>query len=280
MNEAQSFIFEDHGIRGGIVRLRETWLQTIAQHNYGEEIRGLLGEAVAATVLLGASLKGQPKISIQMQSDGALRLLVVQCSGDLRVRAMAQRDDERTAGALLAEGRLSVHIDTGRENGYLQGIVPLTSSRISECLESYFMQSEQLPTQLILFSDAQQACGLILQMLPGAQSLEEFQTVCDIAATTRHSELATAGSAELLRQLFSEYDIRLFAPREVAHDCRCTPEHLAGITRMLGRDELESILIERGTVELTCEFCNRAFEYSPEQIVAILRGETPEASLH
>ena len=280
MNESQAFVFEDHGIRGGLVRLRETWLQTIAQHNYSEEVRDLLGEAVAATVLLGASLKDQPKISIQLQSEGALRLLVVQCSGDLRVRAMAQQDHTRSPDALLAEGRLSVHIDTGRENGYFQGIVPLVGTRISECLESYFLQSEQVPTRLILFSDEQQACGLVLQMLPGARSQEDFRTACALAATIGAQELATAKSTELLRHLFAEFNVRLFAPREVTHDCRCTPEHLAGITRMLGREELESILSERGSVELTCEFCNRAFDFSADQISAILRGETPEASLH
>lgn len=280
MNETQSFVFEDFGIRGGIVRLRETWLQTIAQHNYSAAVRDLLGEAVAATVLLGAALKDQPKISIQMQSEGALRMLVVQCSGELRVRAMAQQDHERAAEELLSEGRLSVHIDTGRENGYFQGIVPLVGTRISDCLEAYFQQSEQLPTRLILFSDAHQACGLVLQMMPGTENSTDFETLCALAATISAQELATARSFELLRRLFTEFNVRLFQPREVAHDCRCTPEHLAGITRMLGHAELESILTERGSVELTCEFCNRAFQYSREQIGEILRGETPQANLH
>ena len=186
MNEAQNFIFEDFGIRGGIVRLRETWLQTIAQHHYSDALRELLGEAVAATVLLGASVKDQPRISIQMQSEGALRLLVVQCSGDLRVRAMAQQDHDQPQAELLAKGRLSVHIDTGAENGYFQGIVPLTGRRISQCLEAYFRQSEQVPTRLILFSNQKEACGLLLQMLPGATSPEDFQTACALAATVTH----------------------------------------------------------------------------------------------
>lgn len=280
MNEAQNFLFENLGIRGGIVRLRETWIQTIAQHHYGNEVRELLGEAVAATVLLGASLKDQPGITIQMQSEGALRLLVVQCSGELRVRAMAQQDRNQPASDLLAEGRLSVHVDTGRENGYFQGIVPLEGTSIGECLEAYFRQSEQLSTRLILFSDREQACGLVLQMLPGTEASEDFASVCAVAATLKQSELATLQSPDLLRRLFSQFDIRLFSPRPVEHDCRCTPEHLAGITRMLGSEELESILLERGSVELTCEFCNRAFCYSREDVGAILRGEVPPAELH
>ncbi|HMB72596.1 MAG TPA: Hsp33 family molecular chaperone HslO [Gammaproteobacteria bacterium] len=280
MNEVQSFVFEELGIRGGIVRLRETWLQTIAQHHYGKDVRDLLGEAVAATVLLGASLKDRPRVSVQLQGDGALRLLVVQCSGELRVRAMAQRRREHTDDSLLAAGRLSVHIDTGQKNGFFQGIVPLEGDTIGECLEAYFRQSEQLPTRLILFSDDEHACGLVLQMLPGARSREEFDMACALAATLERTELVTSASTTLLRRLFAGFDIRLFAPREVAHDCRCTPKHLAGVTRMLGSEELESILLERGSVELTCEFCNRAFCYSREQIGEILRGETPAVTLH
>jgi molecular chaperone Hsp33 len=280
VNETQSFIFEQHGIRGGIVRLRETWLQTIAQHNYNDAVREMLGEAVAATVLLGAALKDQPKISLQLQSDGALRLLVVQCSGELRVRGMAQHDRERAADPLLSQGRLSVHIDTGKKHGHFQGIVLLVGERISECLEAYFLQSEQLPTRMMLFSDRERASGLVLQMLPGADSHAEFETACAIAETLKRSELERADSRSLLARLYSGYDIRVFSPREVTHDCRCTPAHLAGITRMLGQEELESILTERGNVELTCEFCNRAFCYSREQVSAILRGETPEAALH
>ena len=280
MNETQNFIFEQQGIRGGIVRLHETWLQTIAQHNYTDAVRELLGEAVAATVLLGAALKDQPKISLQLQSEGALRLLVVQCSGELRVRGMAQHDRARAADPLLAHGRLSVHIDTGKEHGHFQGIVPLVGNSIGECLEAYFRQSEQLPTRLMLFSDRERASGLILQMLPGTEAHSEFETACAIAATLQRSELDNADSRALLGHLYAGYDIRVFGPREVTHDCRCTPAHLAGITRMLGQEELESILAERGNVELTCEFCNRAFCYSREQVSAILRGETPQAELH
>ena len=280
MNEAQNFLFENHGIRGGIVRLRETWLQTIAQHHYSETVRQLLGETVAATVLLGASLKDQPKISIQMQGNGALSLLVVQCTGDLRVRGMAQANHDLPGENLLGSGRLSVNVDTGRENGFFQGIVPLAGPRITDCLESYFEKSEQLATKLYLFSDDETASGLVLQMLPGAEDHEAFNTACMLANTLTAAEIRAAAASELLRKVFSGFDVRLFAAKPVLHDCRCTPEHLARIARMLGKEELESLVIERGNVELTCEFCNRHFRYSENQVGAILRGEAPSAKLH
>ena len=86
MNEVQSFLLEDQGIRGALVRLNETWRQIIAQHQYPVEVRRLLGESVAATVLLASGLKGHPKVSIQLQGEGPLRLLLIQCAADLKVR--------------------------------------------------------------------------------------------------------------------------------------------------------------------------------------------------
>jgi molecular chaperone Hsp33 len=281
MNEARSFLLEGSGIRGAIVRLEETWLQVVAQHNYPERIKEVLGEGVAATVLVGIGLKDRPKISIQLQGEGPLRLLVIQCSSDLKVRGMAQWRDVGPDTPLLSEGRLAVNLDTGKTNGFFQGIVPLVGSTLSACLESYFAQSEQVPTRLFLSGDERRVAGLILQLLPGHEDrLDAFGNVAARAAEISASDLASVECEMLLPRVFSNYDIRLFKPRAVLHDCRCTPEHLAGIARMLGADELDSLIAECGHVELTCEFCNREFRYSPTEVEAILRGEAPGAALH
>ena len=280
MNEIRTFLFEHHGIRGAVVRLHETWLQIIAQHAYPGIVRELLGEAVAATVLLGASLKDRPRISIQAQGDGALRLLVTQCSGQLSVRGMAQWRDDAEQRPLLGHGRLSVNIDTGRTNGFFQGIVPLEGERIKDCLEAYFEQSEQLPTRFYLFSTPNYATGVVLQMLPESSDYEDFESVSALAERLTCAELIQASCEELLPRTFAGFTIRLFKPRHVTHDCRCTPQHLAGIARLLGGEELESLIEERGHVELTCEFCNRSFQYSSDDVAAILQGESPPAKLH
>jgi molecular chaperone Hsp33 len=280
VNETRNFLFEHHGIRGGVVRLHETWLQIIALHGYPGDVRQVLGEAVAATVLLGASLKDRPRISIQAQGDGALRLLVTQCSSQLSVRGMVQWRDDARDGPLLGNGRLSVNIDTGQSNGFYQGIVPLAGNRLSECLEAYFDQSEQLPTRLFLFSSATNAAGIVLQMLPGSEDYETFEDASALASSLTASDITETACEELLPRTFPNYTIRLFDPRRVAHDCRCTPEHLASVARLLGSEELESLIEELGHVELTCEFCNRSFQYSEDDVSAILRGEAPQAYLH
>ncbi len=282
MNEVQTFVLEDSGIRGALVRLTETWQQVVAAHDYPPEVRTLLGEGIVSTVLLASGLNATPSVSLQLQGEGALRLLLIQCTDGLRVRGLASVNSAPSDAPLLGAGRLVVNLDTGKPNGFFQGIVPLTSEKLDECLQSYFAQSEQLETRLVLRSDEQRVAGLLLQVLPGhdgeERAVDAFEAAAACAATVSAEELTSLAAEELLPKLFAGQSIRLFAPKPVAHDCRCTPERLAGVVRMLGAEELRSLLAEQGHVELTCEFCNRAFRYDDQQVDAILRGSAQSSS--
>jgi molecular chaperone Hsp33 len=284
MNEIQTFVLEDSGIRGALVRLKETWQQVVAAHEYPPAVRMLLGEGVVSTLLLASGLKTTPRVSLQLQGEGRLKLLLVQCTDGHRVRGMAAVKPGDESAPLLGEGRLVVNLDTGKPNGFFQGIVPLTSAKLDECLESYFAQSEQLETRLVLRSDGEHVAGLLLQTLPGhgeERAADAFDTAAACAATVSVGELTGLAAEDLLPKLFAGQSIRLFAARPVAHDCRCTPERLAGVVRMLGPDEVKSLLAEQGHVELKCEFCNRAFRYDDAQVDAIMRGSPqPSSAVH
>ena len=274
-------MFEDLEIRGALVRLEETWQQVLAQHHYSRSLRKLLGEAVAATILLATGLKGHPRISLQLQGDGGVKLLLVQCSSKLEVRGMAQVREGHENQPLLGSGKLAVNLDTGESGQQFQGIVPLVGPDLHACLETYFAQSEQLPTRLYLFGDEGRVSGLLLQALPGAaEHAEDFEAAAALAATVSSLEMATQPAADLLERVFARYTLRLFRPQPVTHDCRCTPEYLARIVRMLGAGEVDDLLRERGHVELTCEFCNRAFRYDNAQIQQIFAGQAPSQLLH
>jgi molecular chaperone Hsp33 len=280
MNEVQTFVLEDSGIRGALVRLKETWQQVIAAHEYPSAVRTLLGEGVVSTLLLATGLKTTPSVSLQLQGEGPLKLLLIQCTDGQRVRGMAAFKPALEGTPLLGGGRLVVNLDTGKPNGFFQGIVPLTSAKLDECLQSYFAQSEQLETRLVLRSDEERVAGLLLQVLPGhgeERAVDAFETAAACAATVSVDELTGLAAEELLPKLFAGQSIRLFAAKPVAHDCRCTPERLAGVVRMLGLDEVKTLLAEQGHVELKCEFCNRAFRYDDVQVDAIMRG-TPQTS--
>ena len=261
MNEVQTFVLEDSGIRGALVRLKETWQQVVAAHDYPPAVRTLLGEGVVSTLLLASGLKTTPNVSLQLQGEGPLKLLLIQCTDGQRVRGMASFKAAPESVPLLGKGRLVVNLDTGKPNGFFQGIVPLSSVKLDECLASYFDQSEQLTTRLVLRSDEQRIAGLLLQVLPGhgeERTAGAFETAAACAATVSIDELTSLPAEELLPKLFAGHAIRLFTARPVAHDCRCTPERLAGVVRMLGDDEVKSLLAEQGHVELKCEFCNRS----------------------
>jgi len=281
MNEVQTFVLEDHGIRGALVRLEEIWQRVVAAHDYPPEVRALLGESIVSTLLLATGLKATPSVALQLQGAGPLKLLLVQCTDGQRVRGMASFKDYSAGTPLLGDGRLVVNLDTGKPNGFFQGIVPLTSTKLEECLESYFAQSEQLETRLVLRADGQRVAGLLLQVLPGhdeKRAGEAFVTAAACAATVSVDELTRSAAEELLPKLFAGQSVRLFSARPVEHDCRCTPERLAGVVRMLGADEVKSLLAEQGHVELKCEFCNRAFRYDDTQVDAIMRGTAQESS--
>ena len=281
MNEIQTFVLEDAGIRGALVRLEETWAKVVAAHDYPPPVRALLGEGVVATLLLASGLKTTPSVSLQLQGEGPLKLLLIQCADGQRVRGMAAFKPGSQATPLLGGGRLVVNLDTGKPNGFFQGIVPLTSARLDECLESYFVQSEQLTTRLVLRSSEQRVAGLLLQVLPGhgeERVADAFETAAACAATVSIDELTRLPAEELLPKLFAGQAIRLFTAKPVAHDCRCTPERLAGVVRMLGADEVKTLLAEQGHVELKCEFCNRAFRYDDAQVDAIMRGTAQTSS--
>jgi len=281
LNEVQNFLFEGLGIRGSIVRLEETWQQVLAQHHYPERLRRLLGEGIAATVLLSTGLRGTPKISVQLQGEGPVTLLLIQCSRDLKVRGMAQWRDATDDEPLLGRGRLTVNLEAADDGRCFQGIVPIVSAKLDRCLEEYFRQSEQLPTRLQLTGSERGIAGLLLQALPSNDSSDDsFETAAALAMTVSASELSELPADELLPRLFQDYNIRLMSARPVTHDCRCTPEHLAGVVRMLGAAELASLIEEAGKVELTCEFCNRAFSYDAATVEAILEGSTPPQTLH
>ena len=196
LNEVQNFIFEGLGIRGAIVRLGDTWSRVLAEHSYPPNVRELLGEAVAATVLLTTGLKSTPQLSLQLQGEGPITLLLIQCSSELKVRGMAQWQDASEDAPLLGQGRLTVNIDTGEEGRRFQGIVPLAGPKLKECLEEYFRQSEQLPTRLVLTGAGETVAGLLLQALPGNDSSDSsFETASALASTVSIEELSTLPAA-------------------------------------------------------------------------------------
>ncbi len=268
------FVFEHYPIRGHLVHLDTAWRALIEHREYPEAIRNILGEAAAASLLLAATIKFEGVLSLQLQGDGPVHLLLAQCTSGLGVRGLARYRESQIAGAagtsdLIGTGNLTVTLETGDGTQRYQGIVPINGDRLAESLQVYFENSEQLPTRLWLYADGSGACGMLLQRLPsnsgGAPDSTEaavddaWRRVQLIADTLTPEELRTLADAEILHRLFNEDDLRLFEPTPVYFRCRCSRERVGGMLQGLGEAETRSVLAERGEVEVRCDFCNRAY---------------------
>jgi molecular chaperone Hsp33 len=277
------FMFEQFPIRGHLVHLDAAWRALIEHREYPAAIRDTLGEAVAASLLLAATVKFEGVLSLQLQGDGPVHLLLAQCTGGLGVRGLARyRDGVHTgAGAgtgadadgivnLIGAGNLTVTLETDDSAQRYQGIVPIAGQRLAESLQVYFEDSEQLPTRLWLHADAFGASGMLLQKLPAAEAPpgadtaaveDAWRRVQLIGETLTPEELQTLADAEILHRLFNEDDVRLFEPAPVYFRCRCSRERVSRMLQGLGHRESRSILAERGEVEVRCDFCNRAYVF-------------------
>jgi molecular chaperone Hsp33 len=293
------FLFEHYPIRGHLVHLDAAWRALTLHHEYPAAIRDTLGETVAASLLLAATVKFEGVLSLQLQGDGPVRLMLAQCTSGLGVRGLARYRDgvyggeragpHRTAD-LIGTGNLTVTLETDEGSQRYQGIVPISGQRLGESLQVYFEKSEQLPTRLWLHADASGASGMLLQKLPtarvspgadavlGADAVaaaavdDAWRRVQLIGDTLTPDELRTLADAEILHRLFNEDDVRLFEPAPVYFRCRCSRERVGSMLQGLGETETRSVLAERGEVEVRCDFCNRAYVFDAVDVARLFNA--------
>ncbi len=288
------FMFEGYPIRGHLVHLDAAWRALIEHRDYPPAIRDTLGEAVAASLLLAATIKFDGVLSLQLQGDGPVHLLLSQCTSGLGVRGLARYRDEaadrkiadiESFAELLGAGNLTVTLETDDKTQRYQGIVPITGPRLSDSLQRYFENSEQLPTRLWLFANGEGATGMLLQRLPGdggtavahdeAAVDDAWRRVQLIGDTLTAEELLTLADKEILHRLFHEDDLRLYEPSPVFFRCRCSRERVGGMLQGLGEQETRSVLAERGEVEVRCDFCNRAYLFDAVDVEQLFNPATP-----
>lgn len=263
----QKFLFEQAPIRGEIVHLDAVWQSVLERHNYPPLLRDMMGELCAAAALLAATLKLQGSLVMQIHGKGAVKLLVVECSGDLELRATAKWEGELLHGTLqelVGDGRCVITLDPKDGKQAYQGIVELEGESIAEILRNYMTRSEQLETFLWLAADEMHAAGLLLQKLPdqiASKDPDAWNRATRLADTLKPEELLMLTSGELVHRLYHEEDIRLFDSQKVIFRCTCSRENVARMLRMLGQAEVDSIILERGDVEVHCEFCNQRYVF-------------------
>ncbi len=260
------FIFDDHGIRGELVKLEDTSQRVLQGHNYPEPIAQLLQQCSAVSVLLATTLKFEGKISIQLQTTGPLKMMVVQTTHKLGFRGLArfeQNEDYNncTFEQLISGGQMVITIDPKKGKRY-QGIVPLEGDSLAECIEQYFNQSEQLKTRIWLFNDDKQVCGLFLQALPDMTSEDAFDHLVYLASTLKTEECLTIDSEILLHRLFHQESIKGMSVDPVTFQCGCSEKKMLDSLRLLPDEEIREILKSKGEISARCEFCLNQFKFT------------------
>ena len=312
MSELHKFIFDGLPVRGAIVRLTDSWQEILQRRAgnkdtgaYPEAVSTLLGEMTAAGVLMQSNIKFNGALVFQVMGDGPVKLAVAEVQSDLSLRATATLVGEanlplRGQLAPLAElvnahgaGRCAVTLDPkDRQPGQnpYQGVVPLNDGaggrfeRLSDALQFYMMQSEQLDTVMVLAANDQIAAGLMLQRMPvkgeanlaaatesgeaehDAQGLnEEYNRVATLASSLTQQELLTLDVETILRRLFWEEKLLRFAPQADEQAprfaCTCSRDRVVAMLTSLGEEEVESIVAERGKIEVGCDFCGQQYQF-------------------
>lgn len=269
------YLFKQRAVRGEWVRLNRTFSDTLNTHHYPQAVQNLLGEMMAATSLLTATLKFKGDITVQIQGDGPLKLALVNGTDSQRIRALARLqgeiDDDMRLTQMVGKGVLVITIAPQQGERY-QGIIPLDKPTLGECLEDYFMRSEQLQTQLILRSGELHgepvAAGMLLQIVPdGSGSAEDFEHLATLTATVKDDELFGLTAEALLYRLYHEETVEIYPPQPVEFHCGCSPQRSGAALMLISDAELDDILAEHnGSIDMQCECCGTHYLFNKEAI--------------
>ena len=270
----QRFLFENLDIRGRLVCLTGAWQRMLDGRGYPDDVVSLLGHTTALNVLLGANQKDSGRVTLQVQGTGPVRLLVADCTAELKIRGMAQfeaHEEVSPERRLFGEGKMAVTLEDLRSGQFYQSLVPLEGDTLEHIFQHYLSQSEQVETWLRLYADGGALCGLLLEKLPGADARDPdgWNRVTHLANTLTLDETRDIQPYTLLTRVFPEELMRVFRLHAVEYHCPYDREKVESMLRSLGRAEVESILAEQGQVLIRNEMCGHEYRFDAGAVARI-----------
>jgi len=271
------YLFNELDVRGELVQIENAYNEMIADHNYPDPVKALLGELLVATCLLTATLKFEGEIAVQLQGDGPVKYAVINGDDKQNMRGIARLQSEitgTTVKELIGQGYMVITITPSKGERY-QGIVPLEHDTLSECIESYFEQSEQLKTRLWFATDTTEgsakACGLFLQVLPvdKQKSIEDFAHLEALSNTIKNEELLHLDANTVLTRLYHEDNPRVFEPQAIKFKCGCSRDKTITALVNIGQEELLKDVAEKGTVNINSHYCLKEYVFNEQDIKSI-----------
>lgn len=280
----QRFFIEDSPVRGEVVHLEETLQTILKQRDYVPAVQVLLGEMLCATALLASTLKIKGRISLQIQASGTFKWAMAECNHLGEVRALAEYEedprflrgeDSSTVLKSLVSPVLFINIEPEFGERY-QGIVPLDKANLAECLMQYYDLSAQIPTRIVLASNAERAGGLLIQLLP-RNSEEEQQRVDEdlwprvtmLTETLKAEELTDLDVNEILYRLYNEEQVRLPEVEALRFGCTCSKERCANALIQIGVSAVRETLEYQNPITMDCQFCSTQYSFSAEEALGL-----------
>ena len=286
----ERFLFDKAPVRGELVQLDATYKEVLARHQYPLVLQRLIGELMAASALLSAMLKFDGTLIMQMHGTGAVQLIVIEFTSDRTMRATARWDAEKiqtygpgsSLAELLGRGRFMITLEPTEGEAY-QGVVGLERGQsVAQIIEHYMATSEQLETRIWLAcsdskSEHKMAAGIMLQKMPAeADETQTYEHLVTLAETVKPEELLELPAREVLYRLFHEDNVRIFDPSTPRFACSCSRHRVAGMIKLMERNEVDELVIERGNVHIVCDFCGKEYEFDAVDIGA-LYADSPES---
>ncbi len=286
------FLLENLNVRGEWVSLSSSWQEIQKTADYPLAVKLVLGEALVAISLLAESLKFDGSLVLQIQGTSPVTMLVVQASSDGAIRGIARWqgdiEDDLTFNQLFGAGTMVISIENNPRPGAQQGeryqsMVSLEGSSLAACFSDYFSQSEQLNTEMWLAVNEMNAVGLLLQSLPVKNTKESIadsdgwnhaQLLADTLSNDKgKQELLTLDSKTLLHRLYHDDDLRLYDESPIRFECSCSQDKIEGTIFSLGEVEANEIVVEQGSINIDCEFCNQHYKLDKVDVTRIFTND-------
>ncbi|MEQ9948552.1 Hsp33 family molecular chaperone HslO [Pectobacterium aroidearum] len=271
------YLFENYAVRGELVTVNETYQRILTNHDYPPAVQTLLGEMLVATSLLTATLKFSGDITVQLQGDGPLKLAVINGNHQQQMRGVARLQGdiapESSLKEMVGNGYLVITI-TPTEGERYQGVVGLEGETVAECLESYFQQSEQLPTRLFIrtgqHEGKQAAAGMLLQVLPAQDAdRNDFDHLAQLTTTVKAEELFSLPATEVLYRLYHQEEVTVYEPQDVEFRCHCSRDRCADALMTLSDQEVNEMIEQDGEIDMHCDYCGTHYLFNSLDIRAI-----------
>ncbi|MDU0353221.1 Hsp33 family molecular chaperone HslO [Paraglaciecola aquimarina] len=284
-DQLHRFLFNKGNVRGELVRLQSSYQQILDSYHYPPVIQTILGELMAATSLLTATLKFKGDIAIQLQGEGVLNYAVINSTHSQQLRGVARWDENvvelpDTLQGLIQKGVLVITI-TPKDGERYQGMVALDKPTLAECIESYFLQSEQLATKVILRTQLKpgdaKVCGLFLQVMPTSSSATkanetDFEHLGQLTDTIKNEELFELPAEEILYRLYHQEEVELYPATDVVFKCSCSKERSASALANVSKQELLDIVSQDGAIKMNCQYCHSEYSFDAIDVESIHSG--------